>query len=123
MVDKKGKLYQFKKAGGVAGGEPPMESDFEKYLEARFTNIDEKLSSHLANIDQRFDRIENDIREIRGEVKSLVYWFIGTALVIIGIFIGLFTYHAQVIQSQMQVFSDYVKAVTQPASKAPSPSK
>jgi hypothetical protein len=123
MVDKKGNLYQFKKAGGVTGGEPPMESDFEKYLEARFTNIDDKISGHLANIDQRFDRIESDIREIRGEQKTLLYWIIGNAIVIIAVFIALFTYHTQVMQSQMQVFSDYVKAVTQPTSKAPFPSK
>jgi len=119
-----GKLYSFDRSGetgGIFGGEPPMESDFEKYLEARFANIDEKLSGHLANIDQRFDRMEYDIREIRGELKTLLYWFIGTAIVIIGIFIGLFTYHAQVMQSQMQVFSDYVKAVTQPVPKVPSP--
>ena len=134
----------FKKDGVISGGEPPMDSNYEKYLEARFANIDEKISGHLANIDHRFDSIEYDIKEVRGEIrevrgeirgvhgeirgvhselKTLLYWFIGTALVIIGIFIGLFTYHAQVIQSQMQVFSDYVKAVTQPVPKVPSPQK
>ena len=103
-----------------AGGNlPPIDTYFDKYIDARINSIDGKLDAHLSSIDNRFHRIEEDIREIRTEVKGIKYWVIGTALAIIGIFIGLFTYHAQVMQmqmsgfqSQMQVYSEYIKSLS-----------
>ena len=93
----------------------------DKYLDARFASIEGKIDGHIAAIDQRFAHIEEDmkeirtdVRDIRSDIKGLRSWYIGTSLVIIGILVGLITYHAQVMQSQMSVFADYVKAVTQP---------
>jgi len=102
------------------GGDlPPIDTYFEKYIDARINSIDGRLDAHLSSIDNRFQRIEEDIREIRTEIKGVKYWIIGTALAIIGIFIGLFTYHAQIMQmqmsgfqSQMQVYSEYIKSLT-----------
>ena len=91
-----------------------MDTDKDKYIEARFSNIEDKLDIHLTQVDQRFQRMESDVKEIKREVTGLKFWFVGTAIAIIAIFITLFTYHAQVMQSQMQVFSEYVKSVTQP---------
>lgn len=98
-----------------------METHFEKYLDARFesidakiNHIDEKLNTFQTNVDTRFNRMDGDIKEIRSDIKGLRSWYIGTSLVIVGILIGLITYHAQVMQSQMAFFADYVKTVTQP---------
>ena len=96
-----------------SAGEPPMETHLEKYLDARFDGLEGKLDAHLAAIDQRFNRIEDDIKEIRSGIKGIRSWYIGTTMVVIAILIALFTYHAQVMQSQMSVFAEYVKAVTQ----------
>jgi len=102
-------------------GEPPMDTHFEKYLDVRFAHIEEHLKELRA-----------DIRELRG----WKFWVVGTGVAsfigILAIIIALFTYHANITQTQlsgiqsqvsqyqsqlnaqMQVFSDYVKAVTQP---------
>lgn len=92
------------------GGGPPMDTHFEKHLDTRFAHIEADVAE-----------IRSDLRDIRSEVRGLKFWYVGTTLVVIGIIIALFTYHAQVMQSQFQVFSEYVKAVTQPQiPKAPS---
>jgi len=97
-----------------------MDTNFEKYIDARFDNIQE-----------RFTYIKENIKETRGEIKELTnniekfkYWFIGTTLTIVislgGLFFAVVGYHAAVMQSQMQVFSDYVKSeVQRVAPKAP----
>ena len=109
----------------LTSGEPPMDN-----------NIGNKW----------IDRFDADVRELRSDIKELKYWTVGTWLVtffgLAALIIGLFTYHANVMQSQfsqhqaavqaqtqafqgqMQAFSDYVKAVTQPQPpKLPKPSK
>lgn len=94
--------------------EPIMPDYQEKYLDSRFAHIDDSIGE-----------IRTDIRGIRNDIKNQIKWTIGTALVLAALIISLFTYHANVMQSQfnhhvsttqaqMQSFSDYVKAVTQP---------
>lgn len=85
------------------GGDPPMNTHFEKYLDTRFAHIEADVTE-----------IRSDLRDIRSEVRGLKFWYVGTTLVVMGLIIALFTYHTQVMQSQFQVFSEYVKAVTQP---------
>lgn len=92
-----------------------MEPNYqEKYFDARFAHIDESVRG-----------IKTDIREVRGDIKSQRKWIIGTAIGIVTLIftvVGYFTwtmqnqfnYHQASIQAQMQSFSDYVKAVTQP---------
>lgn len=90
-------------------GEPPMDTHFEKYLDARFAHIDDNIKE-----------IRTDIREVRGDIKGLKLWIIGAVIALASLFIAVVGYHATVMQSQFQVFSEYVKAVTQPqAPKAP----
>lgn len=112
----------------LTSGEPPMDTHFDKYLDVRFAHIEENL------------------KELRADVKGWKLWVAGIGVtVFIGlttIFIALSTYNANVMQTQlssiqsqvsqyqsqlnaqMQVFSDYVKAVTQPQTpKPPKPSK
>ncbi len=85
-------------------------------------------------LDVRFARIEADVKEIRSDIKDqtrkidgLKYWILGTFLVLATLFfsvVGYFTwtmqnqfnYYQSSIQTQMQAFSEYVKAVTQPQS-------
>jgi len=94
-----------------SSGGPPMDTYFDKYLDSRFTHLDDSIS------------------EIRKDVKGWKLWIVGMG---VSIFIGLTTiiiallaYHANIMQSQfnhhvastqaqMQSFSDYVKVVTQP---------
>jgi hypothetical protein len=102
-----------------------MDSYFGQYLDARFAHIEADVAE-----------IRTEIKEIRAEIKatfkdqsrkidSLKYWIIGTFLVLATLFfivVGYFTwtmqnqfnYHQSSIQAQMQAFSEYVKAVTQP---------
>ncbi len=98
------------------------------------------------NIDKWVSHFDADIRELRSDIKELKFWTIATWLAtffgLAALMIALFTYHANVMQSQfnqhqsaiqtqiqafqgqMQAFSDYVKAVTQPQTPKPSkPSK
>lgn len=95
--------------------EPIMPTDYqEKYLDAHFAHIDESVRD-----------IKTDIREVRGEIKSQRKWIIGTAIGMITVVftvVGYFTWtmqnqfnhHQASIQTQMQSFSEYVKAVTKP---------
>jgi hypothetical protein len=104
-------------------GEPPMDRHFEKYL------------------DNRFGRIEEDIKDIRSDIKdqtkkidNLKYWILGTFLGMATLFFSVvgyytwtlqnqFNHHQASVQAQMQSFADYVKAVTQPERpKSPEPS-
>jgi hypothetical protein len=103
-----------------SGGEPPMDSYFGQYLDVRFANIESDVKE-----------IRADIKEQNRKIDGLKYWILGTFLVLAALFftvVGYFTwtmqnqfnYHQSSIQSQMQAFSEYVKAVTQPReSQAP----
>ncbi len=86
-----------------------MNTDFEKYLDARFAHIDDNIKE-----------VRTDIREMRGDLKGLKLWIIGAVIALATLFFAVVGYHTMVMQSQFQVFSEYVKAVTQPqAPKAP----
>lgn len=103
-----------------SGGEPPMDSYFGQYLDARFAHIEADVKE-----------IRSDIKDQSRKIDGLKYWILGTFLVLATLFftvVGYFTwtmqnqfnYHQSSIQSQMQAFSEYVKAVTQPReSQAP----
>jgi hypothetical protein len=92
-----------------SSGEPPMNTHFEKYLDARFANIDDNIKE-----------VRTDIREMRGDIKGLKLWIIGAVIALATLFFAVVGYHTMVMQSQFQVFSEYVKAVIQPqAPKAP----
>ncbi|MFI5330911.1 MAG: hypothetical protein ACHQ2F_07730 [Desulfobaccales bacterium] len=95
-----------------SSGEPPMDTHFEKYLDARFSHIDDNIKE-----------IRTDIREVRGDIKGLKLWIIAAVIALATLFFTVVGYHTMVLQSQFQVFSEYVKAVTQPqAPKAPTDS-
>ncbi|MDD3579531.1 MAG: hypothetical protein PHW74_00765 [Desulfobacca sp.] len=81
----------------------PDGSHFEKYIDARFAHIDSAIGD-----------IKADMRDIHSGIRGLRSWIISTAIVIFATIIALFTYHATTIQTQMYLFSDYVKAITQP---------
>jgi len=81
----------------------PDSTHFEKYIDARFAHIDNAIGD-----------IKADMRDIRSGITGLRSWIISTAIVLFATIIALFTYHATIIQSQMHLFSDYVKAITQP---------
>ncbi|MFP3866628.1 MAG: hypothetical protein ACLFUU_00505 [Desulfobacteraceae bacterium] len=83
----------------------PANSHFDKYIDARFAHIDSAIGD-----------IKEDMRDIRSGIRGLRSWIISTAIVIFATIIALFTYHATTIQTQMQLFSDYVKVITQPVS-------
>lgn len=116
-------------AGGAMGmsERAKMEISVEKYLEMRFGPIEDSLKELRA-----------DVRELRG----WKLWIVGTGVAsfigIVLIMIAFYTYHANVMQSQlsamqsqlsgiqsqmslyqsqlnaqMQTFTEYVKAVTQ----------
>lgn len=92
-----------------SSGEPPMNTHFEKYLDARFAQIDDNIKE-----------VRTDIREMRGDIKGLKLWIIGAVIALATLFFGVVGYHTMVMQSQFQVFSEYIKAVTQPQpQKAP----
>ncbi len=98
-----------KVAFGDTTGGPPMNTHFEKYLDSRFAHIDDNVKE-----------IRTDIREMRGDIKGLKLWIIGAVIALATLFFTVVGYHTMVMQSQFQVFSDYVKAVTQPqAPKSP----
>jgi len=97
-----------------SGGEPPMDSYWGKYLDARFAHIEADVKE-----------IRSDIKDQSRKIDGLKYWILGTFLVLATLFftvVGYFTwtmqnqfnYHQSSIQTQMQAFSEYVKAVTQP---------
>lgn len=87
-----------------------MNTHFEKYLDARFAHIEENVRD-----------IRTDIREMRGDIKSLKLWIIGAVLALATLFFTVVGYHIMVMQSQFQVFSEYVKTVTEAqVSKTPS---
>lgn len=105
-----------------------MDSHFEKYLDARFAGIDQ----HFAHIDSAVTEMRSDMREIRGDIKELrketgekidklKYWIIGAVLTLATLFFAVVGCHAMVMQTQLAVFSDYVKAVTQPYVPSPPP--
>ena len=93
------------------------------------------------NMEKWVSHFDADIRELRTDIKELRFWTIATWLAtffgLAAIIVGLFTYHASVMQSQfnqhqaaiqaqtqafhgqMQAFSDYVKAVTKPQEPKP----
>jgi hypothetical protein len=94
-----------------SGGEPPMDS---YYLDVRFAKIEADVKD-----------IRSDIKDQSRKIDGLKYWILGTFLVLATLFftvVGYFTwtmqnqfnYHQASIQAQMQAFSEYVKAVTQP---------
>jgi hypothetical protein len=103
-----------------SGGEPPMDSYFGQYLDARFASIEADVKD-----------IRSDIKDQSRKIDGLKYWILGTFLVLATLFftvVGYFTwtmqnqfnYHQASIQAQMQAFSEYVKAVTKPQeSQAP----
>jgi hypothetical protein len=96
-------------------------------------------------LDKRFEHIEEGFKEIRSDVKGWKLWVVGIGVsVFIGlaaIIISLLTYHANVMQTQlsgiqsqvsqyqsqlnaqMQTFTEYVKAVTNPPSRPPKENK
>jgi len=97
-----------------SGGEPPMDSYFGQYLDARFASIEADVKD-----------IRSDIKDQSRKIDGLKYWILGTFLVLATLFftvVGYFTwtmqnqfnYHQSSIQAQMQAFSEYVKAVTKP---------
>jgi hypothetical protein len=86
-----------------SSGGPPMNTNFEKYLDARFAHIDDNIKE-----------VRTDIREMRSDIKGLKLWIIGAVIALATLFFAVVGYHTMVMQSQFQVFSEYVKAVTQP---------
>jgi uncharacterized membrane protein YukC len=102
-----------------SAGEPPMDTHFEKYLDNRFERIEEDMKA-----------IRSDIRDQSNKIDNMKYWFLGTALGLITLLftvVGYYTWtlqnqfnhHQASVQAQMQSFSDYVKAVTQPQRPTP----
>ncbi len=101
-----------------------MDRHFEKYLDNRFERIEDDIKA-----------IRSDIRDQSNKIDNMKYWFLGTALGLITLLftvVGYYTWtlqnqfnHHQVsVQAQMQSFADYVKAVTQPQKpKTPEPSQ
>jgi cell division protein FtsL len=110
-----------------AGGEPPMDSYFGQYLDARFAGIEADVKEIRSDIKE----IRSDIKDQSRRIDGLKYWILGSFLVLATLFftvVGYFTWtmqnqfnhHQASIQSQMQAFSDYVKSVTKPQeSQAP----
>ena len=104
-----------------------MDSYFGQYLDARFASIE----SDVKDIRSDIKEIRSDIKDQSRKIDGLKYWILGTFLVLATLFftvVGYFTwtmqnqfnYHQSSIQSQMQAFSEYVKAVTKPQeSQAP----
>lgn len=107
--------------GGMPDGmSSGMQISIEKYLDMRFAHIEENIKE-----------LRSDLREIRGFKLWIVGTGVATLIAIIGIMIAFYSYHANIMQSrltniqsqmslyqsqlnsQMQTFSDYVKAVTQ----------
>jgi uncharacterized membrane protein YukC len=114
-----------------SGGEPPMDTHFEKYLDIRFGHIEGNIRAIRSDIKDQTKKIEDQSKKI----DNMKYWFLGTALGLLTLLftvVGYYTwtmqnqfnYHQASIQAQMQSFTDYVKAVTQPQMpKPPTPSK
>jgi len=93
-----------------------MDSYFGQYLDARFASIEADVKE-----------IRSDIKDLNRKIDGQKYWTLGTFLVLATLIftvVGYFTwtmqnqfnYHQSSIQTQMQAFSEYVKAVTQPKS-------
>lgn len=100
-------------------GEPPMDTHFEKYLDNRFGRIEEDIKA-----------IRSDIKDQSKKIDDMKYWFLGTALGLITLLFSVvgyytwtlqnqFNHHQASVQAQMQSFADYVKAVTQPQRHTP----
>jgi hypothetical protein len=104
-----------------SGGEPPMDSYFGQYLDARFAHIEADIKEIRSDIKE----IRSDIKDQSKKIDGQKYWILGTFLVLATLLftvVGYFTwtmqnqfnYHQSSIQTQMQAFSEYVKAVTKP---------
>lgn len=98
-----------------------MDSYFGQYLDVRFA----KIEADVGEIRSDIKEIRSDINDQNRKIDGLKYWILGTFLGLATLFftvVGYFTwtmqnqfnYHQSSIQTQMQAFSDYVKAVTKP---------
>jgi methyl-accepting chemotaxis protein len=102
--------------------EPAMEPNYQdKYLDARFAHIDESVKDIKTDIREIRAHLDTNIKEIRNEfeqqgakIDHFKYWLLSIGAALIALVFGVVSYHVMSMQSQMQVFSEYVKAVTQP---------
>ncbi len=104
-----------------SGGGPPMDTYFEKYLEARFAHIDESVMDIKTDIREMRNNLDLKTAEVRSEfirqgekIDHFKYWMLTIGVALIGLVFTVVYYHVSSMQSQMQVFADYVKAVTKP---------
>ncbi len=85
-------------------GKPPVNNYiYEELLNIRFAHIEEDVRE-----------IRRDIRDQGNKIDTLKYWIIGAVISMAALFFAVVGYHTMVMQSQYQIFSEYVKAVTQP---------
>jgi len=52
------------------GLDKKVDDGFER-VDERFKQLDEKVDKGFKQVDARFGRVETDIRELRGDIKSL----------------------------------------------------
>jgi len=88
-----------------AGSGPP--TYFDRFLDARFESIDKTFKS----IDRRFDRIEKDISEIRSDIRGLRWWFVGTAIAMLGIVATLLVGYASLQNIWIQRYLEIVQSI------------
>jgi hypothetical protein len=101
---------------------PIMETDYqEKYLDARFAHIDESVADIKTDMREIRNILDLKTIEMRSEfarqgerIDNFKYWFLTIGAALIALIFATVSYHVMSMQSQMQVFSEYVKAVTQP---------
>ncbi len=86
------------------GGAAPMDT----YI------YNELLNVRFAYIEENIKEIRHDLRDQGNKIDTLKYWIIGAVFALAALFFAVVGYHTMVMQSQYQIFSEYVKAVTQP---------
>jgi hypothetical protein len=99
-----------------------METDYqEKYLDARFSHIDESVKDIKTDIREIRNSLDLKTIEMRSEfalqgekIDHFKYWLLTIGAALIALVFATVSYHVMSMQSQMQVFSECVKAVTQP---------
>jgi hypothetical protein len=77
----------------------PRIDDLSKKVDAGFEKADEKMDAGFARADKKMDagfaRVDADIRELRGEIKWLIYGLVPIGASSVGTFIhGLISWFA-----------------------------
>jgi hypothetical protein len=75
------------------------------------TYFDRFLDERFKSIDQRFDRLEKDVSEIKSDVRGLRWWFVGTAIAMLGIVSALLIGYASLQNVWIQRYLEIVHSL------------